>query len=59
MVAPLRRELKAYWHEWGTFELKDGILYKKRSRDVGNDAEYLFSCQLSFEKKPFASYWKT
>ena len=41
-VALFCRELKAYWHEWETIELKDNILYKKRFRDIGNDAEYLF-----------------
>ena len=40
-VAPYRKELKAYWHEWDTIVIKDNILYKKRLRDVGNDAEYL------------------
>ena len=41
-MAPYCRELKAYWHEWDTIELRDDLLFKKRFRDVGNDAEYLF-----------------
>ena len=41
-VAPFCRELKAYWHEWETIEVKEDILYKKHFRNIGNDAEYLF-----------------
>ena len=52
-VAPLGRELKAYWHEWDTIELKDDILYKKRFRDVGNDAEYLFLMPAVLRKETF------
>ena len=52
-VAPLSRELKAYWHEWDTIELKDDILYKKRFRDVGNDAEYLFLMPAVLRKETF------
>ena len=52
-VAPLSRELKAYWHEWGTLELKDDILYKKRFRDIGNDAEYLFLMPAVLRKEAF------
>ena len=52
-VAPLSKELKAYWHEWETIELKDDILYKKRFRDVGNDAEYLFLMPAVLRKEAF------
>ena len=52
-VAPLSKELKAYWHEWETIELKDNILYKKRFRDVGNDAEYLFLMPAVLRKEAF------
>ena len=33
-VAPYCRELKAYWHEWDTIELKDNVLYKKDERGM-------------------------
>ncbi|MEW8546534.1 MAG: reverse transcriptase domain-containing protein [Candidatus Thiodiazotropha sp.] len=52
-VAPLSRELKAYWHDWEMIELKDEILYKKRFRDVGNDAEYLFLMPAVLRKETF------
>ena len=41
-MAPYCRELKTYLHEWDTIELRDDLVFKKRFRDVGNDAEYLF-----------------
>ena len=52
-VAPSCRELKAYWHEWETIELKDNILYKKRIRDIANDAEYLFLMPNVLRKEVF------
>ena len=52
-VAPFCRELKAYWHEWETIELRDEILCKKRYRDVGNDAEYLFLMPTVLRKEAF------
>ena len=52
-VAPFCRVLKAYWHEWETTELKDNILYKKRIRDIGNDAEYLFLMPNILRKEVF------
>ena len=52
-VAPLSKELKAYWHEWETIELKQNILYKKRFRDIGNDAEYLFLMPAVLRKEAF------
>ena len=52
-MSPFCRELKAYWHEWDTLEVKDDILYKKRFRDVGNDAEYLFLMLVVFRKEVF------
>ena len=52
-VAPLCRELKAYWHEWDTIELKDNILYKKRFKDFGNDDDYLFLMPAVLRKEVF------
>ena len=52
-MARLSRELKAYWHEWDTIELKDDILYKKRFRDVGKDADYLFVMPAVLQKETF------
>ncbi|MEW8544975.1 MAG: reverse transcriptase domain-containing protein [Candidatus Thiodiazotropha sp.] len=52
-VAPYCKELKAYWHEWDTIELKDNMLYKKRLRDIGNDAEYLFLVPEALRKEVF------
>ena len=52
-VAPHCRELKAYWHEWDTIVIKDNILYKKRLRDVGNDAEYLILVPKVLRKEVF------
>ena len=52
-VAPYCKELKAYWHEWDTIELKDNVLYKIRERDVGNDAEYLFLVPVILRKETF------
>ena len=52
-AAPFCRELKAYWHEWETMELKDNILYKKRIRDIDNDAEYLFLMPNILRKEVF------
>ena len=52
-VAPYCRELKTYWHEWDTIVLRDSILYKKRLRDVGNDAEYLFLVPVVLRKEVF------
>ena len=52
-VAPYCRELKAYWHEWDTIELRDDLLFKKRFRDVGNDAEYLFLMPAILRKEVF------
>ena len=52
-VAPYCRELKAYWHEWDTIELRDDLLFKKRFRDVGNDAEYLFLMPAVLRKEVF------
>ncbi|MCG8078588.1 MAG: DDE-type integrase/transposase/recombinase, partial [Candidatus Thiodiazotropha taylori] len=52
-VAPFCRELKAYWHEWDTIELKDNILYKKRFSDVGNDVEYLLLMPAVLRKEAF------
>ena len=53
MVAPYGRELKAYWHVWDIIELKDDILFMKRFRDVGNDAEYLFLVLEALRKEVF------
>ena len=53
MVAPYGRELKAYWHVWDIIELKDDILFMKRFRDVGNDAEYLFLVPEALRKEVF------
>ena len=52
-VAPYCRELKTYWHEWDTIVLRDNILYKKRLRDVGNDAEYLILVPVVLRKEVF------
>ena len=52
-VAPYCRELKAYWHEWDTIELRDDLLFKKRFRDVGNDAEYLILMPAVLRKEVF------
>ena len=52
-VASYCKELKAFWHEWDTIELKDNVLYKRRERDVGNDAEYLFLVPTILRKETF------
>ena len=52
-VVPYCRELKAYWHEWDTIELKDDLLFKKRFRDVGNDAEHLILMPAVLRKEVF------
>ena len=52
-MAPFCRELKAYWHEWDSIELKDGVLYKKHFRDVRNDGEYLFLMPAVLRKEAF------
>ena len=52
-VAPYCRDLKAYWHEWDTIELRDDVLSKKRFRDVGNVAEYLFLMPAVLRKEVF------
>ena len=31
-VASYCKELKAYWHEWDTIELKDNVLYKRQEK---------------------------
>ena len=52
-MAPYCRELKAYWHEWDFIELRDDLLFKKRFRDVGNDAKYLFLMPAVLRKEVF------
>ena len=52
-VAPFSPELKSYWHDWDNIELKDGILFKKRFRAIGNDAEYLFLVPTALRKAVF------
>lgn len=53
VVAPYCKELKAYWHEWDTIELRDNVLYKRREKDVCNDAEYLFLVPAILRKEVF------
>ena len=50
MVAPYGTELKAYRHVWDTI---DDILFRKRFRDVGNDAKYLFLVSEALRKEVF------
>ena len=52
-VAPYCRELKANWHELDTIELRDDLLFKKRFRDVGYDAKYLFLMPAVLRKEVF------
>ena len=52
-VAPHGRELKVYWYQWATIEIKDEILCTKAIRTHGTGAEYLFIIPVSLRKEIF------
>ena len=52
-VAPYCKELKVYWHQWDTIEIKDGILCKKYIRADGTGADYLYIVPVSLRKEIF------
>ena len=50
-VAPYCKELKVYWHQWDTIEIKDGILCKKYIGADGTGADYLHNVPVSLRKE--------
>ena len=52
-VAHNGRELKVYWYQWDTIEIKDEILCKKEIRADGTSADYLFIIPVSLRREIF------
>ena len=55
-VVPFCRELKAYWHESETIELKDNFCIRNVSEILVTMLNIYFSCQMFSEKKSSISY---
>ena len=51
MIAHCCRELKIYWYQWDTIEIKDEILCKKQFTVTGTD--YLYIIPISLRKEVF------
>ena len=52
-VAPLDNEVKIYWQQWETIEIRDGLLCKKYIRADGSGDDYVYIMQKTLRKECF------